>query len=152
MSELGYEATVEGLVRTGVPREKAELRARLLYPDVAKRLDAEVQRKENVREHREQNAIRKMAIAVRLKVYSLSQARAAKQTPGLPDLWMTGPTRCLAFWWESKRQVGGKRSQAQLDFAAECQGCGVGYGFGDRYDFADFLRARGITPPAIPTD
>jgi hypothetical protein len=152
VSELGYDATVESLLRANVPRDKAIARARELHPDVAAQLDAQVVRKANVLEKHEQLRIKQMAIVVGLKVYSLSQARASKQTPGLPDLWMADPTRCLAFWWESKRQVGGTRSDAQLTFASECEASGIPYGFGDRYDFAGWLTARGIQPPAIPTD
>jgi hypothetical protein len=47
-------------------------------------------------------------------VYNLSQSRASKQTPGLPDLWCMHTRYAFAFWWESKRQVGGEFSDAQL--------------------------------------
>lgn len=152
MTLFGYDMTVATLVDAGVPREKAEARARELYPDVAAKLDAIVVRNANVLERREQQVVWQMGTAVGLKGYWLSQVRDSKQTPGLPDLWWADVTRWLCFWWETKRQVGGERAPEQLTFAAECEAAGVSYGFGDRYDFAAFLQARGITPPAIPTD
>jgi hypothetical protein len=78
----------------------------------------------------------------------LSQPRASKQTPGIPDLWLTRAARtdapAFAFWWESKRQVGGKRSSAQEAFGAECAAAGVGYGFGDRHDARQYLATLGV--------
>lgn len=153
MSQLAYDAMVESMTRQGVPREKAVARARELYPHVATQLDAEVERKAHVLEKAEQRAVWKMAKAVGFDVYSLSQARAAKQTPGLPDLWMYRHARSpLAFWWETKRQIGGERSDAQIKFGQQCEHAGIPYGHGDRYDFAAFLEKHGITPPEIPTD
>lgn len=152
MSLLGYEATIASLLNAGVPRDKAEARARELYPDVAAQLDVEIVRKANVLEKAEQNAIRKMALALGMRYRSTSQARAAKVSPDFPDLWLAWPERQLCFWWETKRSVGGKRTSGQVDFAAECEAAGIPYGFGDRFEFAKWLTARGITPPAIPTD
>lgn len=41
-------------------------------------------------------------------------------------------------------------SSVQIDFGNECLACHVGYGTGDRYEFARWLEAHGITPPPIP--
>ena len=101
-------------------------------------------------EKEEQRAIRKMAIAVGFKVYWLSQAEHSGQTPGLGDLWIVHVGRSLAGWWETKRQVGGKRSNVQEDFASECQSCFIPYGSGDRYEFAKWLTQYGVTPPPFP--
>lgn len=156
MSEIGYDATIRLLESRRVPHEKAVARARELYPEEAARRDAEIQRNARILETREQLRIKQMWMVVKGDVYALSQARASKQTPGLADLFLTrdalGDVPALAFWWETKRQVGGERSDAQLEFAQRNLAAGVGYGFGDRYHFAEYLRARGIEPPAIPVD
>jgi hypothetical protein len=152
MTLLGYETTVATLVDRGVPRDKAEARAREIYPDIAAQLDAQVERKANVLEKHEQLRIRQIATIAGCKVRTLSQPRATKQSPGLPDLWIVHLGRGLGFWWETKRQVGGARSPDQMEFAADCETTHTPYGFGDRYDFGAWLTARGITPPAIPTD
>ena len=63
-------------------------------------------------------------------VYRLSQARATRQTPGLPDLYIFCQRKRVAFWWETKRTDTGQRSDAQLDFAGLCADCRVAYGHG----------------------
>ena len=62
-------------------------------------------------------------------VYNLSQARASKQTPGLPDLWVFVPRRGTAFWFETKSPRG-VQSEAQAAFQASCEGCGIRYVMG----------------------
>lgn len=59
------------------------------------------------------------------RVYSLSQARAAKQTPGLGDGFVVFGG-LVSFWWETKRQVGGRVSSAQQTFHELCNGTGEG--------------------------
>lgn len=113
-------------------------------------LVADVKRAD-VLEKEEQRVIVCMARAIGFHVYSLSQARSSKQTPGLPDLWLAHPARGFAGWWEAKRPVGGKRSTVQSEFAAECDAARVVCGHGDRYAFARFLEQHGFTPPTIPT-
>ena len=44
-------------------------------------------------------------------VFSLSQARASKQTPGLGDGFVVFPG-LVSFWWETKRQKGGRIADA----------------------------------------
>lgn len=157
---LDYDGMVRSLMRDcRVPREKAEAEARRQLGAPAIAPDPDAERNARILEKTEQLEIVKLFRAHGCKVYSLSQARASKQSPGLPDLWVTKAwtvtpiagglphRRHLAFWWETKRQVGGKRSSAQIDFAEECIAAGVGYGFGDRYAAAQYLVDLGIAAP-----
>ena len=109
-------------------------------------------KRDDVLEKREQLVIMKMARVMGCTVRSTSQARAAKVSPGIPDLWISHRARCFAGWFEVKRQVGGRTSSEQLDFAEECLAAGVAYGRGDRYDFHRWLTDSGFTAPPIPQD
>jgi hypothetical protein len=53
------------------------------------------------------------------EVYRLSQSRASRQTPGIPDLWVFGP-RNLYCWLEVKRP-GGRLRPEQRKFQAHCE-------------------------------
>lgn len=161
MTQLSQDDIARALEQNyGVDPETAQRRAaaalrRLVIPGAtseAAPATAEQQRRADLLEKAEQRAIGNMARAIGCKVYNLSQARASKQSPGLPDLWITKRAIGLAFWWETKRQVGGQRSTAQMEFGEECTAGLVNYGFGDRYHFAEFLQAHGIMPPTIPRD
>ena len=136
---LSYDAIVIGLETAGVPHEKAIATARVqcgLPPAPDPALSP---RDATILEKTEQGEVRKRFVPCGFKVYSLSQARAAKQTPGLGDLWIVHTVLPIALWWETKRQVGGEYSTDQRDFAAECARCGVGYGTGDRFDAEVYL-------------
>ena len=128
-------------LRIGIPSIVTYL-APIALPADARRAD--------VLEKREQAVITKMARVLGFHVYNLSQARRTKQTPGLPDLWLAHEGKQFAGWFEAKRQVGGTRSSAQLDFACECFVAGIPYGFGDRYAFSAFLSLHGFIPPPVP--
>ncbi len=93
-----------------------------------------------------------MARAIGFEVYNLSQPRASKQTPGLPDLWLSHAGAEFAGWFECKRAVGGKRSTAQIAFGEQCVAAKIPYGFGSRFEFAKYLTQYGFTPPPIPQD
>jgi hypothetical protein len=82
----------------------------------------------------------------------MSQARRTGQTKGVGDLWLAHRGRGFCAWWESKRQVGGKRSTTQIEFGEECELARIPYGYGDRYAFAQFLELHGFTPPPFPWD
>ena len=69
-------------------------------------------------EKSEQAEVVKMYSSYGCHVYNLSQARATKQTPGLPDLYVFRPPH--AWWHESKRPVSGNPSPAQKLFSEEC--------------------------------
>lgn len=77
-------------------------------------------------------------------VYVLSQARAAKQTPGLPDLWIAFPAHGVAGWFETKRPKGGRRSPEQEAFAAECEAGGIPYAHGSRKAAEAWVIALGL--------
>ena len=138
-----FDSLVEALVRTGVPRAKAEASARAKL-GTSSEAPATPTRDERVLEKAEQAEVVKRFRAFGFKVYNLSQARATKQTPGLADLWCAHTRHPIAFWWETKRQVGGEHSPAQIDFRAECYRCCVGYGTGDRYAADEHLILLGL--------
>lgn len=121
------------LTAAGVPPAKADAAARRELGMTAP-VAPEPARDDRVLEKEEQREVVKRFRVCGFNVYSTSQARAAKVTPGIPDLWLVHCEQPIALWWETKRQVGGQHSDAQLDFAAECVRCGVPYGSGDRYD------------------
>lgn len=68
-------------------------------------------------EEQERQAIKQMLDAVGFCVFNLSQSRAARQTPGLGDLYAFHPGLNWIIWWEVKRSKGGKHSPMQLAFA-----------------------------------
>ena len=61
-----------------------------------------VSRPRNAPEKRVQKAIVDAAEALGFVVSSFSQARASKQTPGIPDLFLTHPARRFTCWVEVK--------------------------------------------------
>ena len=67
-------------------------------------------------EKEEQAAIIRLFEAVGTIVCRLSQSRASRQTEGLPDLYCFHPGKRVAWWWETKRQKGGKVSPSQEFF------------------------------------
>lgn len=110
---------------------------------------AEAERDARVLEKDEQAAVVKLLRGMGFDVWNLSQARASKQTPGLPDLWVMHREHPIAFWWETKRQVGGALSVPQEYFRDATLRCGVAHGVGDRYAAREFLRALGLEPPPV---
>lgn len=116
------------------------------------------ERDANVLEKEEQLEVRKRFVVCGFEVRNTSQARASKVSPGIPDLIITHRALPIFLLWESKRQVGGKYSPAQLDFKADCERCGVTCRGGDRHDAEGYLieigRAlyyNGVFEP-IPSD
>lgn len=67
-------------------------------------------------EKQEQAAIIRLFEAVGTIVCRLSQSRASRQTEGLPDLYCFHPGKRVAWWWETKRQKGGRLSPLQQAF------------------------------------
>jgi hypothetical protein len=121
-------------------------------PEVLEAAAADQRKSDNVLEKAEQWAITKMARAIGFSVYTTSQTRAAKVTPGFPDLWLAHGERGFAGFWETKRQVGGRISHEQLTFGGECLAAKIPHGFGDRYAFVEWLTQHGFTPPPFPKD
>jgi hypothetical protein len=68
-------------------------------------------------------------------VYNLSQARASKQTPGLPDLVCFYEdqdkynNRSFS-WWHETKTPSGKQSDAQVEFQIRCRRVSVPYVLG----------------------
>jgi hypothetical protein len=130
MTPLSYQAMVDSMVGQGIRRDLAERTARReLKVELPTEED---ERRDNALEKAEQWEIVKLFKAFGFAVYTLSQPRATKQTPGLPDLWLMHRELDIAFWWETKRSRGGRYSDAQIEFRDGCARCGVGYGSGDR--------------------
>jgi hypothetical protein len=76
-------------------------------------------------------------------VYSLSQARASKQTEGLPDLWIMAPT-VRAAWWHEVKSAKGKQTPTQRDFQARCLLSGISYVLGGLEDAEAKLMSVGL--------
>lgn len=144
MTAAAYDAFVQQLVAANVAEHAAHQLARLKYPDAAAEKAREAERRAGVLEKDEQREVRKLFIAFGFEVYWLSQARRTGQTPGVPDLWCMHRELPIGFYWETKRQVGGKLSDAQLLFRDGCLRCGVGYGTGDRYAARTHLIKLGL--------
>jgi len=98
----------------------------------------------SILEKTEQLEVRKRFVVCGFKVRNLSQPRATKQAPGLPDLWLVHRALPIAVWFETKRQVGGRYSDAQLEFRDDCDRCGVTWRGGDRYAAERYLVAIGL--------
>lgn len=62
-------------------------------------------------------------------VYSLSQTRASKQTPGIGDIYVLNPVKKRA-WWHETKTPSGRQSPDQREFALLCHSCTVGYVLG----------------------
>jgi hypothetical protein len=137
-----YDVAVSELTARGFARDRAEAAVRRQLPQLAPVPDPAATRRDLILEKAEQAEILKRFRACRFKAYTLSQPRASKQTPGLPDVYLMHLERPLALWWESKRQIGGAFSEAQLEFAAGCDRCAVLRGAGDRYAAEAWLVAH----------
>lgn len=131
------EQQIAALVRMGVSREAAEARIPrepiVLTPtEQAARL--------NRLEKFEQRDIKKLWLTLGGRVWETSQTRAAKVTPGIPDLYLTHAAWKCAMWFESKsleemKTRNSGRSPEQMDFAADAIAAGVCYGYGTYADF-----------------
>ncbi len=132
---VAFETAVVQLVALGFARDRAEAQVRAQYPLLAPAPATAESDEAAVRvlEKREQHEIVKRLRVCGFVVYWLSQARASKQTPGLPDLWFVHRSEPIAGWFEAKRQVGGRLSPAQQEFRAHCDRTGIRHLVGDRY-------------------
>lgn len=144
MTLAEYDAFVAQLKAAGVARDAAEREAIRRYPMALREITVSAQHRAMILEKEEQHEIARLFREFGFTVRHLSQARASKQSPGLPDLWVTHRELPIAFWWESKRQVGGKLSDVQVEFRNDCLRTGVGYGTGDRYAARDHLITLGL--------
>ena len=78
------------------------------------------------------------------RVYRLSQARATRQTPGLPDLWIFCPRKQTGFWFEVKDDCG-RPSAEQVTFGESCMACGIGHAMGGMGAARVLARSLGLT-------
>lgn len=141
------EAVTAVMERANCDRARAESIVRanphVAHPPAPQLLERDA----SVLEQKEQHEIYKLFRAYGFKVRNLSQARASKQAPGLGDAWMVHRDRPIAFWWESKRQVGGELSPAQIEMRDDCLRCDVDYRSGDRFAAAELLVSFGLAEP-----
>lgn len=77
------------------------------------------------------------------KVWTSSEKRKQKVTPGRPDLTVFFPARRTAVDWETKRPVGGRYSDGQLEYRKCALACGRLWGGGDLRDAEAWLIAQG---------
>lgn len=143
MSLSPFDVAVNELTSKGFSRETSEAAIRARFPHLAPCPDPDDGRAASILEKAAQIEIRKRFIACGFVVYNLSQSRASKQTPGLPDLWLVHRALPIALWWESKRPVGGRFSPAQLEFASSCHRARIGYGAGSATDAEQHLISIG---------
>jgi len=138
-----FDEMVSQMVAMKIPRHMAEAAARrkLGLRSAGEEIGAAVANK--ALEKAEQSECVKIYRAHGCVVYSLSQPRATKQSPGLPDLVVFAPRYRAAWWHEVKRPVGGVPSPAQVDFQQRCAECGVRYVIGDRTVAWNILREIG---------
>jgi hypothetical protein len=80
-------------------------------------------------------------------VYNLSQARASKQSEGLPDSWIFPPEGHGPGWWHEWKRPGGARTTAQERFKLRCDESGTPYVCGGVEAAREMLRRRRIIPP-----
>jgi hypothetical protein len=138
---------VDQLTAVGVPRDRAERRIREMHPGLDTAVPRQQERAAEALEKDEQREIRKLLVSFGFRVYWLSQAKQSGQTPGLADLWSVHERLPIAFWWETKRQVGGRHSPAQVEFAWLNTRAGVASFCGDRYDAQQLLVELELAEP-----
>lgn len=145
-----FDSLVDEVMRkTGVDRRRAAaaVRKSLGIPEPTQTA-AEIERDETILEGKEQAEVIKLFRSYGFTVWVTSQFRRAKVSPGIPDLWVSRParrsSRAIAGWFETKRQVGGTRSSAQVEFGDGCVAGGIPYAFGDRYAAGAWLVELGV--------
>jgi hypothetical protein len=76
-------------------------------------------------------------------VVNLSQSRASKITPGVPDRLYMHPARGVALWWEAKTATGRQRPD-QRQFQEWCDACDWPYVLGTDAALFGWLQEQGI--------
>jgi hypothetical protein len=139
-----FDQIVNGLLRLGFSRERATAEAARQFPHLAPAPE-KAERDARILEKAEQLAVTKVFLRHGFKVRSTSQARPSKIALGFPDLFVTHKAKPFAFFWETKRQVGGALSVDQQAFADDCARCGIRWYTGDRYHAEALMRAEHFT-------
>lgn len=127
------DAVAHLMAQTNCSRAFAESQVREQLPHLVRQFPPTQSPRDAILEKAESVEVRKLLIAYGFRIYNLSQARASKQTPGLPDIWFSHTSMPLAGWFEVKRSNGGVLSKAQIEFAEDCARCGILCLHGDRY-------------------
>jgi hypothetical protein len=144
MTIAAFDHLVSQLERSGVARDAAVKHARGKYPEAAIEKEHQALKRADILEKEEQTEVTKLFRAFRFEVRNLSQYRPSKVAPGLPDLFVTHRELPIGFFWETKRQVGARASEAQKQFRADCLRCKIGHGYGDRFAARSHLIALGL--------
>lgn len=138
-SVLDFDAMVRGLMALGVPRAKAEARARrelglaVPAPDVA----------EDALEAKHTAEGDRIMLALGFAVVRLEQRRATKIHLGVPDRRYYHERRRLFLWWEAKSATGKQRPE-QRDFQRLCDATGDPYVLGPVERLVEWLVAQRV--------
>lgn len=150
VGEWTYEERVRAYIRAGLSAVRADLHARadLGLPGAnpapspngqgalalgdAHALDQDALEAEELAEGD------KWVRALRGVIYSFSQPRASKQTPGIADRLYCFPHIRIAFWWEAKSSTGRQRPD-QKNFQRDVEACGQAYVLGTSEVLKQFL-------------
>ena len=82
--------------------------------------------------------------AVGCFVANFSQARASKQTPGIPDFYVSPPLLRGAPWWHEVKRPKGKQSVQQRAWQQMCEVRHVAYVCGGVQEALEHLREIGV--------
>jgi hypothetical protein len=126
------EMSVAEMIEEARRRDERRREGKPLAPDPVE-LQKRAEEVDRRLEKEIQASVVKLYTAFGCDVYNLSQARASKQTPGLPDLWCfyrgIDLDRSFGFWHETKTPKG-QQSVAQIEFEARCVSTGTLYVLG----------------------
>lgn len=81
--------------------------------------------------------------ALDFEVVRFSQARATRQTPGIPDNLFVSPFHRAAVWWEAKTEIGRQRG-GQEAFQRLCESVGWDYVLGTDDALHEWAIRRGL--------
>lgn len=136
LGNFSRDEFVDMLISAGAGREWAQKQADARYGSrdsiQAKELEADALEKAHVAEGD------RIVRALGGVVWSFSQPRASKQTPGIPDRKYYFPRHGLTFWWEAKAEWG-EQSPAQKDRQREAEACREAYVCGELQTLKNYL-------------
>ena len=96
----------------------------------------------NLRESEVKQEITALLKRIGWQVWSTSDGRKSRNTPGLPDMWCMASNGRPPFWVEVKSETG-KPSPEQESFAALCHHAGTGYVMGGVTQVLAYLKKIG---------
>ncbi len=161
---MDFESTVTGLMHqcnwdraTAERNVRERLRDQVTLPAPPANEDDRRREREKLIEHRGDQ----LMIAHGFTAIRLSQPRATKQTPGIPDRRYYRAPRVVrngqradfapsfALWWDAKT-VAGQQSSAQREFQQLVESCGETYLVGTDDVLRSYLVERGLWIPTGP--